>query len=466
MINGNDMKKRFLGSLALLICMTAAAVPVRGEEVLTWEECVAYALANNPDLRSSQELIRQTRANVGIARSGYLPQISASLGLDAVRQDSESDLQRLKLSKMRSTSQIQSAITNDLLNGRTTSRTDSVSYGVKGKQLVFDSMKTIYDIKSASSQMDEARYAHAVTSSRLRLNLRVAFVGLLKAQEQIQISKEIAERWKKNLDLVRMRYRAGREHRGSLLNAEANLASARQTLTQAERDLAVAQRSLLTQMGVSSLRPVRADGKLLNKKDEEKKPDFDAIAAAHPAVLQAKSLEKSARYSENARIASFFPVISVTAGADKSKSYADGATSVNKLNSVNLSAGIEFTMPIFTGGSNYYNLDKARSQARKARADEISAREQVVLILEQYWSNWRNAIDRVEVQRKFLEAAVERARISEAEYSLGLVIFDNWIIIEDQLSQMKMSYLDALADQSITEAQWIQAKGETLSYDN
>ena len=71
----------------------------------------------------------------------------------------------------------------------------------------------------------------------------------------------------------------------------------------------------------------------------------------------------------------------------------------------------------------------------------------------------------MEVQRKFLNAAEERARIAEAEYSLGLVIFDNWIIIEDQLAQTKQSYLDALANQLTTEAQWIQAKGETLAYD-
>lgn len=459
------MKIQIVALTVLMAGALAAAPAAHGGEILTWEECVAYAIANNPELRSSQELIRQSKDNVGIARSAYLPQISASLGLNVARQESESDLERLKISKMKSTAEITSAYTNDLLGKKTTTRSDSVSYGIQGNQLVFDSMKTVYNIKSASSQVDSVRYGHAVTSSQIRLNLRVAFVDLLKAQENVQISKEIAGRWKKNLDLVKMRYRAGREHKGSLLNAEANLASARFSLEQAERTITVARRSLLKQMGISSLRAIQASGKLSYKKDDGKKPDFDAIAATHPAVLQMKSQGVSALYSENAKIASFFPVISVNAGADSARSYVDGMTSVNKSNGLNLSAGIAFTMPLFTGGNTYYNYDKAKSQTRKLKADEISAREQVILALEQYWNNWQNAMDNVEVQRKFLEAAEERARISEAEYSLGLMTFDNWIIIEDSLSQMKKSYLNALANQSVTEAQWIQAKGETLSYD-
>lgn len=459
------MKSLYIPPLAAFLLIVLAILPARGEEVLTWEECVAFAIANNPELRSSQELIRQSRAGVGLAVSSYLPQVSASVGLNAGRRESESNLERLKVNTMTSSSEIRSAYRNDLLSQKSTTTDMSLAYGISGKQLVFDSMKTVYDVKAASSQVNEARYNLAKTSSQIRMNLRVAYVELLRAQDSIQISREIAERSKKNLELVRMRYRAGREHRGSLLNAEANLASARLGVAQAERDLTVARRSLLKQMGIGGMRQIRADGKLAYEKTAVEKPDFEEIAAAHPAVLLLKSQSKTARYDEKSKIAEFFPVISVTAGADSSLSYTDSRTSINKANGVNLNAGIQATMPIFTGGRNYFNLDRAKSQTRKLRADEISARQQVVLALEQYWNSWQNASDQVEVQRKFLEAAEERARISEAQYSLGLLIFDNWIIIEDSLSQIKMRYMDALANQSIAEAQWLQAKGETLSYD-
>jgi len=70
------------------------------------------------------------------------------------------------------------------------------------------------------------------------------------------------------------------------------------------------------------------------------------------------------------------------------------------------------------------------------------------------------------VQRKFLEAAQERARIAEAQYSLGLIQFDNWTIIEDDLVGTKKAFLDTQANALLAEANWISAKGETLEYAN
>ncbi|MBN2079502.1 MAG: TolC family protein [Spirochaetes bacterium] len=449
----------------IMLLLPAAVSPARAAEPLTWEECVAYAMANNPELRSSQELIRQGRADVGIARSAYLPRISASLGLDASRRESTSELERLKLSRMKSIGEIESAIRNDLTSTGSVNRTEALSYGIRGTQMIFDSMKTIYDIKSASSLAESARYDHALTSSRVRLELRTAFVDLLKAQERIIILKEIAERSRKNLDLVKMRFRAGREHRGSLLNAEASLANARNDLVQAERTIAVARRSLLKQMGISRMMEIRAEGALASAPADEKKPDLDEVAAVHPGVLQAKSRSESARYGENAKIAGFLPVISATASAERSKSHDDGVNAVNRTSGMNYSAGIQATMPLFTGGNTYYNLDRAKSQTRKLKNDEIDVRHRVILALEQTWNDWQNAIGNVDVQRKFLDAAEERARIAEAQYSLGLMTFDNWIIIENDLSQKKKSHLEALAERSVAEARWIQAGGGTLAYD-
>jgi len=469
--------KRFL-TYAVLIpsCMMAAAPLLHGEDVMSWKDCVMFAVENNPDLKSAFELVNQSRAGVGIARSAYLPQVSANASLNGSKQQNMSDIQssKIRTNNAATAGQLNTTFLNSFINTTSTNTNNSYKYGISGTQLIFDSMKTIYDIKSAESSVDDARYQFIITAGQVRYNLRNAFVQLLKSQESIAISKDIAQRWKKNLDLVKMRYKAGREHRGSLMNAEASLAQAELGVLAAERSITVAQRSLLRQMGVPTLKPIRADGTLAVKTEDRTKPDFDAIVKSHPMVMQIVKQMEAARYAEDSKIASFFPVISAAASADQTNSFVSKNTTRSQINTisipgvgngVNLSASIQATMPLSTGGSDYYNLAKARSQSRKLKADEASTREQVVLNLEQYWINWQNAIDNVEVQRKFLAAAEERARIAEAEYSLGLVIFDNWIIIEDQLAQTKQNYLDTLANQLTAEAQWIQAQGETFTYD-
>lgn len=421
------------------------------DEKLSWSECVSITLDKNPELKSSKELIIQSRARVGSALSAYLPQINASLGAKVNRLTSQDQ-----------TSTKTSTSVDQLLVQEATKKkwddTYTYSYGISGKQMIFDGLKTVFDIKSAESLVDLSKYQHQATSSQIRLSLRTAYVQLMKSQESIELLRLIANRWKKNLDLVTMRYRAGREHRGSVLNAEATLAQARLELQQAERGLRVARLSLLRQMGISVFMPVSADEKLAGNKSVSDRPDFTVLLKKHPLVLQAAKQRESAEYGQKSNIAAFSPVISATGAAGKTDSKFPAEKT-------SLSAGLDVSVPLFDGGSNYFNYRTAESQSRKLSADEQTTREQVMLDLENKWNEWLNSIGQSAVRRKFVEAAEERSRIAESQYSIGLILFDNWIIIENELAQARKNYLDALASELQAEAAWIQAQGETLSYD-
>jgi len=439
----------------LIMAMAALSAAAYGQETITWQECVNYAHLNNPELKSSLEAINKSKAATGVARSAYLPQVNANAGVSTTKTIDRSPVDQKEKLTMSQTQLLAS------MNKSDSAITNTFSYGLSGKQLIFDSMKTIYDIKAAESAADDSLYQYHIKSAEVRFALRTAFVKLLKAQEAVDISKQIIEIRKKNYNLVKMRYQAGREHKGSLMSAEANLEQARFNLRQAERNILSAQRALLNVMGIYSYINIKAQGTLTDKTAAEGKPDFDSIVKKHPVVLSVRKQREAADYSEKSKTAAFLPVISATGGIDQSFSETTG----NKTNNVNLKAGLSATMPLFAGGGNFYNLQQAKAQSRKLAADEATARDQVVTNLEQYWIAWQNAIDSVEVQRKYLAAAEERAKIAEAEYSLGLVVFDIWITIEDQLVQMKQSYLEAQANKLLAEAQWIQAKGETLAYD-
>ena len=121
-------------------------------------------------------------------------------------------------------------------------------------------------------------------------------------------------------------------------------------------------------------------------------------------------------------------------------------------------------MPIFEGGLKLAELAQAKALYNQLDADERSTRDAVVVALEQAWVSLRDSIETVDVQRKSLYATEERARIAEAQYSTGFITFDNWIIIEDNLVSAKLAYLNAQANALLSEANWIQAKGETLEY--
>jgi outer membrane protein TolC len=64
-----------------------------------------------------------------------------------------------------------------------------------------------------------------------------------------------------------------------------------------------------------------------------------------------------------------------------------------------------------------------------------------------------------------LTATEERSKIAQAQYSIGLMSYDNWTIIEDDLVSAKKNLLNAQAAALLAEANWILAKGETLEHE-
>ena len=81
------------------------------------------------------------------------------------------------------------------------------------------------------------------------------------------------------------------------------------------------------------------------------------------------------------------------------------------------------------------------------------------------WTDFQNAVDRVSVGRAFIDASEERARIAQVEYSNGLITFDTWAVIEDDLERDRKNYLTWLANALVAQAYWVQAKGVTLEHD-
>ena len=398
---------------------------VRSEETLTWQDCVKETAKNNPDLISAQENIKQESAAKNITASGLYPQVDASA--DAFRAKANSSV------------------------------SNNFSYGVSASQLVFDGFKTINNVKSASEDIKASQESYRFISSEVRLNLRTAFVSLLRAQQLIKVAEDILNIRKDNLMLITLRYESGLEHRGALLTAEANLAEAEFELSQANREVELAQRQLTKEMGRKEFVPMSVQEDFVVRDEARDKPNFDDIVKNNPSLLQAIAKKNSAAYNIKSAYGNFAPEISGSAGADRSGSRWPPDT--NQWN-----AGLRVSLPIFEGGLRIAELAQAKAIYNQAAENERSVRDAAIVNLEQAWVSLQDAVETVGVQRKLLDATEERSRIAESQFSTGFITFDNWIIIENDLVSAKKAYLNSQANSLLAEANWIQAKGEILEY--
>ncbi|HNW39582.1 MAG TPA: TolC family protein [Candidatus Omnitrophota bacterium] len=427
--------KRFINSVIIILSLSFISPAFCAEEILTWDGCLAEAGKNNPELISAVEIINQEKAGKDITASALYPQISTNLGV-ATR----------------------GATSTSVATGvKTSTTTDTYSYGVSGTQLLFDGSKTRNNVKSAAENIKAAQQGYRFTSSQVRLSLRTAFINLLKAQELIQVAEDIVKIRRDNLELITLRYQSGLEHKGALLTAEANVAQAKFELAQAKRDVGLAQRQLTKAMGRKEFKLMSVKGDFTIKDAAKEKPDFEVIVKNNPSLLQAQAKRNAASFSLKAAYAKFFPQLSGSVGADRS-----GSRWPPKDKSWD--AALSLTLPLFEGGLKAAQVTQAQSVYRQAEADARDIKDSAVVSLEQAWAALQDADETVEVQNKSLEATVERSKIAEAQYSTGFITFDSWIIIEDNLVSAKKSFLNAQTDVLLAEANWIQAKGETLEY--
>ena len=425
--NRENMKNH---GMLIFISLFLGVSTACAQETLTWEECVRRAKKNHPDLISAAEEVKQAKADLDIEISAMLPDITGGASGKRARTSSA---------------------------GKTG---NTYSYDITGQHLIFDGFKTSSEVSSALKTLRAQEYTYNVTSSEVRLNLRGAFVKLLKAQELIALTEQIAERREQNLELVKLRYEAGREHKGSLLTAEADLAQAEFEVAQAQRSITLAQRELSKELGYGKMKAWKAKGSFSVEPDGEYdlKPDFENLALTTPFLKELMAKKEAARYGLQSEEADFFPQVYLNTSIGKS-----GSSLLPQ--GRQFSAGVSMSFPIFEGGSRVSEVTKARSQFEQAKADEESGRDSLLLTMETTWKDLLDAMDTVEVKKKFLEAAEERAKITTAQYEKGLTSFDDWIIIEDNLVSAKKNYLTAQADMLSSEAYWIQAIGGTLEYD-
>ncbi len=419
----NLFKKFFIFGLILNVTCRLDA-----QEIYSWEDCLKEAKANHPDLISAREEINQSKADVESSTSGMLPQVDADLNY----------------------SSSQSA---------TSARSEKYSYGLSGSQLLFDGFKSTYDRRQNKELLEATTFSYMVVSSEVRLRLRHAFIHALKVNQLLDITDNIVKRRQESLELVKLRYEAGREHKGALLQAEANLAEAQADALDTQRNRLVSYRRLSKEMGKTSFQSIDIQGTLDIEDISLVQPEFEQLAETTPLLKELISRKDAATLAVNSTKADFFP--SIYASADIERSDSDWNP-----RDESSSVGISVSLPIFDGGDRRAALKKAKAAFRQAQANERSGRDEVILTLHETWAHFQNAVDQVHVQSKFLESAQARSKIGEAQYSNGLISFNDWIIIEDALVRAEKNFIEARTQALLAEANWIQAKGGIIENEN
>lgn len=391
--------------------------------VLSWDDAVRLTRQQNADLHASQATVEQQTANVKVAWGNFLPQVDATITAQKSNTidvaDADANSARVNL-------------TENLFNG----------FGDKAR------------IDQAKRQLDNARAAYDLTASQVSAQLKEAFQSLVIAERSVKLSDDIVQRRQTNLDIVTLRFEGGRENKGSVLLSQANLNQSKLDRLQAADAVEAAKVTIARVIGedrfpfgdVSGEVPVTVPPLQV---------DFEGLAANAPEMREAVATEQAAR--EGVRIArsGFFPTLTFTANAGRF-----GSTFFPQTDQGVVALGL--TIPLFNGGETYYGVRAAEAVATNAEAARMTALRAKIVAIRSAYNTYVEAVEQENVAQSFVTAAETRAEIARSQYNVGLITFQDWDLIEDDLVTRQRAALTSQTNRVNAEAAWEQSQGTGL----
>lgn len=337
-------------------------------------EAVERALCNNPQTRAAWAGAKMQTAQLGVARSAYMPAIGATLAYSK-----QKNITRYGDSRY---APLNSEAKPTLTSG-----------SLKMSQVLTDFGLRSANLDQAMALLDAANASHDAALQIAFVNAAQAYFDTQTAQAVLEASREAEHAARESFNAAAAKYKAGIGALTDQLQAQVAYSKASLERVSAEGELKNAQGTLATAMGLS------ATTNLVLPRRREGLPDTAFVKPAdelieeakqhHPTLLAAQAEVTAARAKIAATRAEGRPTVTLTAELGRTEQEnqppAVGYSPTDISNRTN-SLGIQMNIPLFEGFGRNYRMQTAQGQA-EIKAAELSRLEQQISL--EVWKSYQ-----------------------------------------------------------------------------
>ena len=397
------MKTRFL---ALLMFCSGTAF---AQQTWTLQDCLDYALEHNIQVQKNR--ISEERGEVSLwqDRGALFPSLSFSTGQSV---------------SYRPFTEVISVVQGDQVTSTRSNVTYQGSYGLNANVTLWNGGINYKNIKE--QELQNRITALTTQQSELTIQEQIAqlYVQIMYTKEARKVNEQLLKTAQSQYDRGTEMMKQGQMARADVVQLEAQLSSAQYSVVNSETQLANYKRQLkaLLELDLNTAFDVAGD----TPTDEQVLALVPSAQEAYAKALEVRPEIKSAELSIEAAdmqldIAKrgYLPTIGASASLGSSHSSA----SENRLGdqmktNLNMSAGLNLSVPIFDNRRNASNVKTAKLQQLTSKLDLQDKKNTLSSTIEQYWLNANNG------QQNYL-AAKARVKSQEASYELLNEQFQN-----------------------------------------
>ena len=399
-------------TLALVLLALPLAAPAK-DLIGVFED----ALHNDPVIRQADANRLAARESKPQALSALLPQLNGTAG---ITRDHASGFQSQIL-------QVGTGNPPQLVPTRTADQIDNTiqQWALNLRQNLF-SWSNWMALKAASHEVAQAEANYASAEQQLILRVSQAYFSVLSAIDTLSADQTSLEAISRQLDQANKRFEVGLIAITDVEDAKAARDTAASTVIAAKRTLATAEDQLqeITGQKYDSLAKPGTEMPLNNPEPADQSRWVNISLEQNLSLISSRLAADIAR--ENVRVAQggHLPTLDLVAGRSynytSSDQIFDGTPFSNVDSKVNdRQIGLQFTLPIYSGGFTQSKVRQAQYQwiaakegvVQSSRATERQARDAYLGVI--------TGIARVQALRQAVESNHTSLKATEAGYEVG-----------------------------------------------
>ncbi len=397
--------------------------PLASEAAYGVLEAVDQALCRNPQTREAWANARVQAAQVGVARSDYLPNLDARATAARNRSDGEN------------------------LNTRSASLTLSwLLYDFGAREANLENARQL--LSAATSTLDATVQSVFLAAMQAYYNAQAARAALSAAQESERASRE-------SLAAAETRYRVGTGTPADRLQAQTAWSQAVLNRIRAEGTLKTALGTLANVMGLGASVPLRLADLQEASPSAAFERDIESLIAEakrrRPDLLAAEAQVKAAQANVDYTRAAGRPTLSLGTGP----SWQDTGSITTHGNSI----GLTLTLPLFSGFDTTYKVRAAQARVEAASARHELISQQVAL---EVWTNYQNlltATQTIKTSTDLLASAEQSERVALGRYKAGVGTILDVLNAQSALATARVQRIQAALDWHVSRAALARAVG-------
>jgi outer membrane protein len=339
---------------AVLLLACAGPVPALADTI---EAALVRAYQGNPQLNAQRALVRSTDENVPQALSGYRPKVNLTATAGIQYTDTTT------------------VVGTNFATGAATRATNHAegaprSVGVTATQTLFNGQQTANQVRTAESQVSNAREALRILEQSILLTAATTYMDYLRDSAIVEVQRSNVRVLEQTLKQTRDRFNVGEVTRTDVAQSEAQLAAGRTQLATAEAQLTTT-RSRFRQI-IGNEPENLAPGSPVDRFFPGSLPAAVELSLIENPNVTAAMFGVDVNYLQvKIREGALLPTLTVQASAQQA--YEQQLT-VQK--AFTAQAVAQLTVPIYQGGGEYALIRQAKESLAQQRLNLDTTRDQ------------------------------------------------------------------------------------------